>query len=310
MALDASAADDPGNVSYPGARPPDRRRTVQSHGVAIAVHEWGDEADPPLLFTHGGFDFARTFSVFAPMIAAAGWRVVAWDQRGHGDSEHTALYSWDADVRDALAVMDTISARPIPVVAHSKGGNLMLHLADACPHRVSHVVNIDGLPSRRPQPDVADHERTRMRAGELSSWLDHRRGLASALRRPGTIDELARRRARMNPRLPMDWLRYLVTVGARRDADGWRWKIDPSLRMGGFGPWRPEWAMSRLSALGMPVLGILGVQPEVMGWNTDPADVAPFMPPGGRLVTVEEAGHFVHIEAPERVAALTLEFLG
>jgi pimeloyl-ACP methyl ester carboxylesterase len=236
--------------------------------------------------------------------------VVAWDQRGHGDSEHTALYSWDADVRDALAVMDTISARPIPVVAHSKGGNLMLHLADACPHRVSHVVNIDGLPSRRPQPDVADHERTRMRAGELSSWLDHRRGLASALRRPGTIDELARRRARMNPRLPMDWLRYLVTVGARRDEDGWRWKIDPSLRMGGFGPWRPEWAMSRLSALGMPVLGILGVQPEVMGWNTDPADVAPFMPPGGRLVTVEEAGHFVHIEAPERVAALTLEFLG
>jgi pimeloyl-ACP methyl ester carboxylesterase len=303
-------ADDVESVSYPGARPPDRRRTVHSHGVAIAVHEWGDEADPPLLFTHGGFDFARTFSVFAPKIAAAGWRVVAWDQRGHGDSEHTALYSWDADVRDALAVMDTISARPIPVVAHSKGGNLMLHLADACPHRVSHVVNIDGLPSRRPQPDVADHERTRMRAGELSSWLDHRRGLASALRRPGTIDELARRRARMNPRLPMDWLRYLVTVGARRDEDGWRWKIDPSLRMGGFGPWRPEWAMSRLSALGMPVLGILGVQPEVMGWNTDPADVAPFMPPGGRLVTVEEAGHFVHIEAPERVAALTLEFLG
>ena len=310
MALDERAPDDAESVSYPGARPPDRRRTVQSHGVAIAVYEWGDEADPPLLFTHGGFDFARTFSVFAPMVAAAGWRVVAWDQRGHGDSEHTALYSWDADVRDALAVMDTIPARPIPVVAHSKGGNLMLHLADACPHRVSHVVNIDGLPSRRPQPDVADHERTRMRAGELSSWLDHRRGLASALRRPGTIDDLARRRARMNPRLPMDWLRYLVTVGARRDEDGWRWKIDPSLRMGGFGPWRPEWAMSRLSALGMPVLGILGVQPEVMGWNTDPADVAPFMPPGGRLVTVEEAGHFVHIEAPERVAALTLEFLG
>jgi pimeloyl-ACP methyl ester carboxylesterase len=310
MALDVSEPDDAGSVKYPGARPPDRTRTVQSQGVAIAVHEWGDEADPPLLFTHGGFDFARTFSVFAPMVAAAGWRVVAWDQRGHGDSEHTALYSWDADVRDALAVMDTISTRPIPVVAHSKGGNLMLHLADACPHRVSHVVNIDGLPSRRPQPDVADHERTRMRAGELSSWLDHRRGLASALRRPGSIDDLARRRARMNPRLPMDWLRYLVTVGARRDPDGWRWKIDPSLRMGGFGPWRPEWAMSRLSALGMPVLGILGVQPEVMGWNTDPADVAPFMPPGGRLVTVEEAGHFVHIEAPERVAALALEFLG
>lgn len=305
----AEGADDAGAVTYPGARAPDRTRTVRSHEVALAVHEWGAESDPPILFTHGGFDFARTFSVFAPKVAAAGWRVVAWDQRGHGDSGHTALYSWDADVRDALAVMDTIGTAPIPVVAHSKGGNLMLHLADACAHRVSHVVNIDGMPSRRPQPDVADHERTRMRAGELASWLDHRRRLATALRRPGTIDELAQRRSRMNPRLPMDWLRYLVTVGARWHEDGWRWKIDPSLRMGGFGPWRPEWAMSRLSALGMPVLGILGVQPEVMGWSTDPADVAPFMPPGGRLVTVEEAGHFVHIEQPERVAALTLEFL-
>ena len=296
-------------VDFPGARAPERVRSVDSHGLAIAVHEWGDERDPAVFFTHGGFDFARTYSVFAPMVAAAGYRVVAWDQRGHGDSEHAALYSWDADVRDALAVMDSIGPDPIPLVAHSKGGNLMLHLAEACPHRVSHVVNIDGLPSRRAQPDVADHERTRMRAGELARWLDHRRGLAAAQRRPGTIDELAERRSRMNPRLSMDWLRYLVTVGARHDADGWRWKIDPSLRMGGFGPWRPEWSMARLAALGMPVLGILGTQPEVMGWSTDPADVAPYLPPGARLVTVEEAGHFVHIEAPERVAALILEFL-
>lgn len=309
MAESETDTDDE-SVPYPGARAPDRVRRVDSRGVSLAVHEWGRESDPPILFTHGGFDFARTFSVFAPMVAAEGWRVVAWDQRGHGDSDHPALYSWDADVRDALAVMDSIGREPMPLLAHSKGGNLMLHLADACPHRVSHVVNIDGLPSRRPQPDVADHERARMRAGELSSWLDHRRRLAGALRRPGTIDELAQRRRRMNPRLPVEWLRYLVTVGARRDADGWRWKIDPSLRMGGFGPWRPEWAMSRLSALGMPVLGILGVQPEVMGWNTDPADVAPFMPPGGRLVTVREAGHFVHIEQPEQVAAMALEFLG
>ena len=50
----------------------------------------------------------------------------------------------------------------------------------------------------------------------------------------------------MNPRLSQEWLEYLVTVGGRRDEDGWRWKIDPSIRMGGFGPWRPEWSMHRL----------------------------------------------------------------
>src|SRR5918992_4816238 len=92
-------------ITYPGARRPDRRYTVDAHGLGIATYEWGDEGAPPVLAVHGGFDFAGTFDVFAPMLADAGWRVVAWDHRGHGDSEHAALYSWDADARDAVAVM-------------------------------------------------------------------------------------------------------------------------------------------------------------------------------------------------------------
>src|SRR5262245_38448982 len=120
-------------AAYPGARAPDRRRTVDTP-IAIAVHEWGDEAAPPLLLAHGGMDFARTYAAFAPRLADAGWRVVSWDHRGHGDSEHAALYSWEADLRDALHVLDAVGQAPVPVVAHSKGGSLMLQLADALPH--------------------------------------------------------------------------------------------------------------------------------------------------------------------------------
>ena len=129
---------------------PDRQRRVDAAGVGIATYEWGPEEGPPLFLVHGGFDFARTFDVFAPLLAAAGWRVVAWDQRGHGDSDHTALYSWDADLRDAVAVMTSVTGRAVPVIGHSKGGALMMQLADCQPHRVSQLVNLDGLPSRRP----------------------------------------------------------------------------------------------------------------------------------------------------------------
>jgi pimeloyl-ACP methyl ester carboxylesterase len=128
-------------------------------------------------------------------------------------------------------------------------------------------------------------------------------------RRPGTIDELAERRRRMNPRLELDWLRYLVTVGGREDADGWRWKIDPTLRFGGFGPWRPEWSMMRLPDIGVPVLALLGTEPDPMGWGTLPSDVLSHLPAGGRLEIVEGAGHFIHIEQPHRVAELALEHL-
>jgi pimeloyl-ACP methyl ester carboxylesterase len=306
-----SAVSDEGDdaAGYPGAQAPARTRTVDSGGLAIAVHEWGDEDDPPLLLAHGGMDFARTFDVFAPLLAAGGWRVVSWDARGHGDSEHAPLYSWEADLRDALCVLDSVSAGAVPIVAHSKGGSLMLQLADALPHRVSTLVNIDGLPSRRNFPDVADHQRTKLLAQELAGWLDHRRTLSTARRKPGTVDDLAERRGRMNPRLSKPWLRYLVTVGAREDEDGWRWKIDPTMRLGGFGPWRPEWSMMRLPGVGVPILAVLGTEPDPMGWGTTRDDVLSHLPPGGRLVMLEEVGHFVHIERPHEVAELVLEHL-
>lgn len=304
-----TAADEP--APYPGAVAPSRQYRVDAGGVGIAIHEWGAADAPPLLLAHGGFDFARTYETFAPLLADAGWRVVAWDQRGHGNSERAHLYSWDADLRDASFVFDHIAGRSaVPVLGHSKGGALMINLADAEPFRFRALVNIDGIPSRRPIPDVAEHERTKMLRGELTGWLDHRRRTATSSRKPGTIDELAERRRQMNPRLPIEWLRHLVTTGATESEDGWRWNVDPSLRFGGFGPWRPEWALTRLAGLAMPFYGFLVGIEEPMGWGTDPDDVRPFLPPGARLDVLDDVGHFAHIERPAEIAGRVIEFLG
>jgi len=296
-------------VTYPGARAPDRTRTVDSHGLRIAVHEWGEADAAPIAAAHGGFDFARTYSRFAPVLADAGWRVVTWDQRGHGDSDRASLYSWDADLRDAVAVVNSISDAPMPVMGHSKGAGVMMQFAAALPHRVTAMVSLDGVATRRSMPDVPDHERTKLLAGELAGWLDFRRSVVDRQRRPDTLDGLAARRARMNPRLSQDWLRYLVSVGAREDPDGWRWKIDPALRMGGFGPWRPEWGLSRLPGLGSPMLAIMGLQPEMMGWGSRPEEVEEWLPPASQVVAMDDVGHFVHIEQPDRVAKVVLQFL-
>jgi pimeloyl-ACP methyl ester carboxylesterase len=294
---------------YPGAVAPDRGYRLDVAGLEIAVYEWGEADAPPLFLVHGGFDFARTFDVFAPLIAVAGWRVISWDHRGHGASEHTELYSWDADLRDASAVMDSVTLDPAPVIGHSKGAAMMIQLADAQPYRFSHVINMDGIPSKGASPDISDHERTRMMTTDVSTWLDLRRTVAFASRKPGTIEELAKRRGRMNPRLSEEWLRHLVTVGARHDEDGWRWTIDPAMRFGGFGPWRPEWTLNRLPGLPMPFLGILASEKEEMGWGTKPRHVQPFLAEGSRVEMLDGVGHFIHIEQPQRVSAMALEFL-
>lgn len=298
-------------TQFPGAVAPARQYRIDAGGVGLALHEWGDPDAPPLLLAHGGMDFARTFETFAPHLADAGWRVVSWDQRGHGDSDRAHLYSWDADLRDAAAVFDHVAGRSaIPAIGHSKGGALLINLADAEPFRLRALVNIDGMPSKRPTPDIAEHERTKLLISELTSWLDHRRRTAVTERKPGTIDELAERRRKMNPRLPIEWLRHLVTTGATEYADGWRWNVDPSLRFGGFGPWRPEWALTRLAGIAVPFYGFLAAVEEPMGWGTEPDDVRPFLPEDARLDVLDDVGHFAHIEQPAEIAGRVLDFLG
>jgi pimeloyl-ACP methyl ester carboxylesterase len=299
----------PETRTFPGARPPDLFRRVDADGVGISVYEWGHSHDPVIFLAHGGSDFARTFDVLAPRIAQEGWRVVTWDHRGHGDSDHAALYSWDGDIRDALAVMSSTTTDPSPVVAHSKGGALMMQLAEASPYRISRMVNIDGMPSKRRMPDVPDHDQSRLMATEIGAWLDYRHEAHSSVRKPGTLIDLAQRRAKMNPRLSIEWLEYLVTVGARHDSDGWRWKLDPAMRFGGFGPWRPEWSALRMASLSVPFLGLLGTVDEPMGWGARARDITPWLPANGRLEVLDGVGHFIHIEEPERVAHIILEFL-
>ncbi len=305
-----AAAEALAHGAYPGAVPPERRRLVDSFGLSISVAEWGSETAPVLLLAHGGSDFARTFDGFAPLLAAGGWRVVSWDHRGHGDSEHAALYNWPADLRDALAVLNSTTDEAVALVGHSKGAGLLLDLCLLLPERFSHFVNMDGLGSartRRRRPDLTQDDRVQGRSAILVKWLDHRRQAATGVRRPGTLEELAARRGKMNPRLPPDWLRYLVTAGARRDPDGWRWKLDPGMRWG-VGPFRPDWTLDRLNEVRVPMLALVSTIEEPMGWGASAEELRTYLS-GSSKVEELELGHFLHIEEPRAITDLVLDHL-
>ncbi|MFE1321528.1 SDR family oxidoreductase [Kitasatospora phosalacinea] len=101
-----------------------RRRTVDSGGLALAVYEQGDPADPTVVLVHG---YPDDHSVWDDVAAdlAADHHVVRYDTRGSGASGVPAAredYRLELLGQDLYAVADAVSPdRPVHVVAHDWG---------------------------------------------------------------------------------------------------------------------------------------------------------------------------------------------
>ncbi|MGW0395215.1 alpha/beta fold hydrolase [Streptomyces sp. NPDC003042] len=97
----------------------------------------------PLLALHGGLSEAAHYTDLATALGDA-WRVIALDQRGHGDSDRTPEYSRAGYVGDAAALLDHLDlGGPVPVVGFSLGGINAYHLAADRPDLVAALVNVD-----------------------------------------------------------------------------------------------------------------------------------------------------------------------
>ncbi len=288
--------------TFPGAVAPERDYAVESFGVRLNLLEWGDPQAHPLVLTHGMWDHARSFAVFAPLLAAQ-FRVIAVDARGHGDSGWAGAYTWPLDVADIVNVVRWLGRR-VHLLGHSKGGGQATDAARAVPDLVVKVVNIDGF---GPPSD----DDTRPLPVRFAEFLDLRRGRAqrNGWRPYASLDDLVERRRAHNPRLSREWLRYMAFHGAREERDGWRWKADP-LMGHGFGPWRPEWMGLSYATLRVPMLAVVGSERDT--WGPLPEDIL-----SARLArvphlerwTVRGAGHFLHIERPVETASMILDFL-
>lgn len=287
--------------SFPGAAAPERRRTLDVRGVHLNLLEWGDPAAPPVLLTHGMWDHAHSYAVLAPLLARH-FRIVAMDARGHGDSTWAGAYTWFVDVLDIVAVLRSFG-RPVYLLGHSKGGGQVTDAARAVPELVRKLVNIDGfgppsLPAEtRPMPE------------RFAEFLDHHRKLRDDWRPYPSLDDLVERRRSQNPRLSREWLRYFAFHGARVDHDGWRWKSDPQMAIG-FGPWQPDWIGPSYTRLGVPMLAIIGSEPDT--WGPLPEPILAERLGGVRDLerrTIAGAGHFVHIERPAETATVILDYL-
>jgi len=108
---------------------PDPMHRWPAHrGVSIAGDSWGDPAGPLVLLQHGGGQTRHAWKNAGETLGAAGYHAVAFDARGHGDSDWApdGLYTQDAMVEDLKCVIDQLGGRRPVLVGASMGGGTSL----------------------------------------------------------------------------------------------------------------------------------------------------------------------------------------
>jgi pimeloyl-ACP methyl ester carboxylesterase len=111
--------------------------------VKLAVRDFGG-AGRDLLLLHGLASTSHIFDLVASRLTD-GFRVVAYDQRGHGESSKpSSKYGFTHMTADAVAVIRGLGLRRPIVLGHSWGANVVLELGVREPRLVSGLILLDG----------------------------------------------------------------------------------------------------------------------------------------------------------------------
>ncbi|MFI0742892.1 alpha/beta fold hydrolase [Streptomyces sp. NPDC021100] len=263
------------------------------HGKRIAYDVAGE--GPLVVLAHGMGDSRDAYRDMTGGLVAAGYRVARADLRGHGESDAGwGAWSRTAVAGDLVALVRRLGG-PAVVVGHSFAGGAAVIAAAEEPGLVRAVVGI-GPFTRAQRVDV----------GALVSDARYRKGLALLLG-AGVFRSVGL------------WKRYLRHAHPAGVEPARLAALEAELRRPGrmaavarMGMSAPTDAGARLAGVRRPVLIVQGgLDPDWPDPRAEGEGIVAELPPGlGRLEMIEGAGHYPHVECPDRVTAAVLAFLG
>jgi esterase len=118
---------------------------INLNGLIFQYRETGDRSAPPLVAIHGLGDNAESWDEVAAVLGEK-YRVLALDQRGHGGSARTGIYSFELMCEDLLLFANAMELERFTLIGHSMGGQVSYLFAEAYPTRLDRLVLEDTPP--------------------------------------------------------------------------------------------------------------------------------------------------------------------
>ncbi len=265
--------------------------SAQARAAGLAYREAGDADDPPVVLVHGYPESSYMWHNALPALAGAGFRALAPDLPGYGDSEPGGAGSgtWEHHIEALDRFVRELELGPVALVTHDWGVPIGLCWACDHPGAASALVISDG-------GFFADRR-----------WHD----LANVMRTPEEGEKLIRAYTREGFAAAMG----AVSSGMGEDAIEEYWKAfaDDTRRLaqlelyrsGEFDKLLPY--EGRVAALGVPALIVWGREDRFAGVAM--AQRFHDELPDSELVVLDGAGHFVWDDEPECTSAALVDFL-
>lgn len=242
-------------------------------GEVSVYHEIHGEG-PAVLLTHGYSASSAMWRHNVPALVAAGYRVITWDMRGHGQSsspDDVSLYSAALTVEDMQAVLDAAGADTAVIAGMSLGGFMSLSYNLQHAERIRALMLIDTGPGFRNDA-----------AREKWNAYARKHGDELLAKGEGALSSSSETR-----------LQQQNFTGLRNAAHGMLTQHSADV-------------INSLPGIGVPTLVVVGDRDEPY---LAASDYMASRIPGGRKVVIAEAGHASNIDQPADFNAAVIEFL-
>jgi pimeloyl-ACP methyl ester carboxylesterase len=269
----------------------DESLMVEANGIRIHATMTGQ--GPVVLLLHGFPDTHIVWRKQVPVLASAGFRVLAPDLRGYGRTDappYIQDYTLDKLRADVLGLLDALKIDKVQLVGHDWGGLIGWQLAALAPERIERLVALStGHPSAIAHAGILQH--LRMAYVPLFCL-------------PGIAEHTLR---------AADWFAMRQFTGEPGQCELWKRDLDPPGRLtAALNYYRANLKLAlpqSLPRVKIPVMGIWSDRDPALG-EKQMRDSAHYVDGEFRFERIRDADHWLQLTAYERVNALLLEFLG
>lgn len=302
-----------------------RSEFVPIRGQRYHVHHWGSMSATssnlaPLVLVHGWMDVGASYQFMVDALSDAfanNRLIIAPDWRGFGQTT-SASDNGQVDnfwFPDYLADLDFLldhyaPGQAVDLVGHSMGGNVAMTYAGVRPERIRKLVNLEGFGLPASQPSQAP--------GRYAKWMDDLKSLHRgdlALKAYDSVAGVANRLMKTNPRLSPDKANWLAGHWARPDAEG-KWTImgEPAHKITSAQLYRVDEMQAVYQKIIAPLLVVEASGNSMSTWWQGKYTLPEFHDrlkavPQARIEVIQDAGHMLHHDQPEQLAALIQDFL-